>query len=357
MPDLDCIEKAFLETGWNRARVTFLARFLVSLIAVKTICLTQIASVFPGDAEVASHYKRIQRFLRGFDLDFVALAKLTIQLVGVTGPWVLSLDRTNWKLGKTEVNILMLVLVHRGIGFPLLWTILQQKGRGKAGNSNARERIALMERFLAAFGQQDLAFLCGDREFGGKVWLAWLRRQKIDFRLRIKSNTLIANSQGEMVSAGSLFRDCPVGTERVLEGRRFCLGQDLFVVGTRLADGDFLIVLSGREAPLSDYAKRWAIETLFGALKTRGFRLEDTHVTEADRLAKLLALLAIAFTWAFVAGEWLTAAKPMRLKKHGRPPKSVFRTGLDWLRKVLIGLCATSNQTDLQTACRFLSCT
>jgi hypothetical protein len=363
MPEFDCIENAFRETGWNRARIAFLARFLVALIAVRTVCLTEIASVFDGDAQIESHYKRIQRFLRKFPLDFDALARLTARLVGVSTPWVLSIDRTNWKLGKIEVNILMLVLVHREIGFPLFWTVLrkQEEGnaRGKAGSSNVSERIALMQRFQAVFPQK-IAFLCGDREFGGAawiVWIAWLASQQIDFRLRIKADTLMANSHGTMVSARFLFCDCAIGEVRYLPGRRRCLGQDLYVVGTRLIDGDYLIVLSNEKAYLSDYACRWAIETLFGALKTRGFNLEATHVTDPDRLEKLLALLSIAFTWAFVAGQWLTATKPLKLKKHGRPAKSIFRSGLDWLRRVLTPLSGKTNQDDLQTASGFLSCT
>lgn len=43
------------------------------------------------------------------------------------------------------------------------------------------------------------------------------------------------------------------------------------------------------------YAQRWQIETLFSALKSRGFNLEDTHITTTHRLDKLLSLLAIAF--------------------------------------------------------------
>ena len=46
---------------------------------------------------------------------------------------------------------------------------------------------------------------------------------------------------------------------------------------------------------LVHYAQHWQIETLFSALKSRGFNLEDTHMTTPDRLDKLLALLAIAF--------------------------------------------------------------
>lgn len=141
MPDLNCIESALSVMGWNRARIKFLARFIVALLTAQTVCLTQLAVLFPSEAAVESRYKRIQRFLRGFDLDFATLARLLVQIAGVPTPWTLALDRTNWKLGKSELNILMLCVVYHGIAFPLFWTALEKEGRGKAGNSNAKERI------------------------------------------------------------------------------------------------------------------------------------------------------------------------------------------------------------------------
>jgi hypothetical protein len=52
--------------SWNRARIKFLARFLVALFQVQTVNLAKIACVFAGSAKVASNYKRLQRFLRFF---------------------------------------------------------------------------------------------------------------------------------------------------------------------------------------------------------------------------------------------------------------------------------------------------
>ncbi len=127
-------------------------------------------------------------------------------------------------------------------------------------------------------------------------------------------------------------------------------------MGTRLPE-DFLIVVSDVPARLNEYALRWGIETLFGSLKSRGFRLESTHVLEAERLSKLLGLLALAFCWAFGAGVWLTEHKPLKLKKHGRATVSLFRRGLDWLRRVLMPLCGQPATADFQNARRFLSCT
>jgi hypothetical protein len=50
---------------------------------------------------------------------------------------------------------------------------------------------------------------------------------------------------------------------------------------------------------------------------------------DAERLSRLLALLALAFTWAFVIGLWQAGVKELKLKKYGYPPKSIFRRGLN----------------------------
>jgi len=49
--------------------------------------------------------------------------------------WLLTMDRTNWKVGKVDINILMLAVAYKGVAFPLLWELLP-----KQGNSNTEER-------------------------------------------------------------------------------------------------------------------------------------------------------------------------------------------------------------------------
>lgn len=46
--------------------------------------------------------------------------------------------------------------------------------------------------------------------------------------------------------------------------------------------------------------------------------------------------LTAAFTWAFVVGQWQAAVKELKLKKHGCPPKRVFRLGLTMLCRLVI---------------------
>jgi hypothetical protein len=46
-------------------------------------------------------------------------------------------------------------------------------------------------------------------------------------------------------------------------------------------------------------------------------------------------LLSLAFTWAFVVGLWQASIKELKLKKHGYPPKSIFRRGLNILCRLV----------------------
>ncbi|MDP0561951.1 MAG: transposase [Candidatus Endonucleobacter sp. (ex Gigantidas childressi)] len=48
---------------------------------------------------------------------------------------------------------------------------------------------------------------------------------------------------------------------------------------------------------VDDCSKRWSIEAMFGNLKSQGFDLESKHMTNLDRMNKLMELLTIAIVW------------------------------------------------------------
>jgi hypothetical protein len=355
MASIRPLERTLAENiDWNKARINFLAKFLVALIQVRTVNLTEIASVFPGRAKAESHYKRIQRFLHFFEISYAVIAVLLVSLCGVPRPWVLTLDRTNWQLGKTPLNVLVLGLVYKGVAIPVLWTILEKKG-----NSNTAERQAIISEFIGLFGAASILYLCADREFIGKAWFKWLIANQIDFRIRVRENTQIANGRGKLVAARQLFRSQAINQPLMLEEARLIWGLEWFVTGMRLESGEYLIVVAPKytTTAIDDYAKRWEIETLFGCLKSRGFRLEETHVTEPARLKKLIALLALAFCWAHVVGEWLSRQKALKTKKHGRLAKSIFRLGLNHLRRILCNLSDHFQQIAFRQVTQLLSCT
>lgn len=321
--------------GWHGARLNFLALFLIALIRVKTVNLVEIATGFRNEVKTDSNYKRLQRFFRKFDLDYASVAKLIVALMNIPQPWVLSIDRTEWSFGQTRFNIFILGVVHQGVAYPLVWMMLEKKG-----NSHSDERMDLLDKFRAIFPDAEIAYLCGDREFIGKEWLTYLMIDPIiPFRLRIKANQKIHDGQKSLY-ASIVFSHLRVGQSEVLSGRRWVWGRLVYVSALRLDDGELLIIISS-DSPTTailDYARRWGIETLFGNFKTRGFCLESTHFTDHQRLSKLLALMALALCWAMKTGEWLSSHRPLKVKKHGRPPASIFRYGLDHLRSIFTDL-------------------
>jgi hypothetical protein len=336
MTDIRSLEQTLLDNlPWNKARIKFVARFLLALYAVRTVNLSILATAFSGRAKEESNYKRLQRFLREFEVPYAQLAQFVVKLLGIPGPYTLALDRTNWKVGAVDINILMLSIVYRGIGFPVIWLVLP-----KAGNSDTSERKTVIEIFIDLFGARNIARLLGDREFIGKDWFRFLRQHRIKFQMRLHKDTLVRNGRGRMVQAWRLFASTRVNRILVIEDARRMWGMDLFLSGCYLGSGEYLILVSPEYVvtPNEEYSKRWGIETLFGALKSRGFNLEDTRLQDTERISRLLALLALAFTWAFVVGQWQAAVKELKLKKHGYPPKSVFRLGLNMLCRLVTNL-------------------
>ena len=338
--------------NWHGARLTFLALFLKALFQVRTVNLAEIATALNPNTKESSNYRRLQRFFADFSLNEDTIARLVILLIPRPPEgYTLTLDRTSWYFGQVCLNLLVLGLAHRGVAFPVLVMPLN-----KAGNSNTLERIAILEVFINLFGKACIYCLTADREFIGQEWFKYLRQEGISFRIRIKKNTRISAKQGTM-AASALFQHLAVEQALVLSGKRQVWGLDLYVIGLKLANNEFLILVTDQKpaTALADYAKRWNIETLFGILKSRGFRFEETHLTNPERIAKLLALLVLATVWAFKVGEWLHAQTPLTVKKHGRLSQSIFRYGFNFLRTTVLHIQFKTD--DWKKVLEVLSCT
>lgn len=328
------------ELGLRKSRLESFCVMILGVLSARTVNLSHLAGYFPGPAALASNYRRLQRFFEQVRLDHDVLARIIVRAAGLGhGPWLLAMDRTNWKLGRCEINILMLAIVGRGIAVPVMWQVM-----GRAGNSTTAQRTALIDRFCNTFGADAIAGLVADREFVGKKWFNHLAAKAIPFVLRIKQDFHLHLPDGRHTTVEVLFRKLAKTKRRYLHGP-IRLGQALEpdtpavnLAATRLASGELLVVATNTKpkAALADYRRRWTIETMFGATKTRGFNLEDTHLTDPPRIAMLLAVVALAFAIAHAAGHWRDTHRPISRKTHGRPAQSIFRYGCDLLRAAVL---------------------
>jgi len=320
----------YFQCSYNR--IDFIARFVLSLIQVKDVNLTQIATSLNPDKSITTNYRRIQRFISGFSFECEMVLRFVLEHLPKQEELVLCLDRTNWKFGKLNINIMAITAAHRGTGFNLLWTLL-----AKQGNSNQAERISLIKKLLRFIPAPRIKALVADREFIGKDWFAFLVKKDITFHIRIRQNMLTdLNETGSHIFV--LFAPLPPGEALTLHQPQFICGQWVKVTGMKLESGEYLIIVTNGNPKhsLTLYAQRWEIEMFFKAIKKTGFDFESTHLQDLERISTLLALVTIAFTWAHKLGEYLhDHVKPITIKKHGYLAQSFFRYGLDYLRSIL----------------------
>lgn len=319
----------------GRTRLVTLAVLLVGLANGRTVNLSHLACQFPGDALHASNYRRLQRFFQHVRLDGDVAAQLIVRMLALERPKLLALDRTNWKLGQADVNVLVLAIVTRRFRVPLMWTLL-----GHGGCSDTGQRIALMERYLRLFGAASIEALLADREFIGAKWMEFLIENKIPFAVRLKEDRLVRLEDGSLRQFRTLLRKRKRGAwEGWLKGMETTPANRLRFAAKRIRGGEALIIATSLDdgaRGLNIYRRRWRVECLFADTKSRGLNIEDTHITDPGKLATLLVVVALAIAWAYRCATRAMGRKAIPRKAHGRREKSWFRTGLDALRNWIL---------------------
>ncbi|BDD07624.1 IS4 family transposase [Fulvitalea axinellae] len=340
----------------NKARLKLLCYLITSLIKVQKVGFRHLSEGYSSGATVTSNMRRIQRFFAKFEFPEKGFSRLIVRMIPVKGRFRIAIDRTNWKFGKRNINLLFLCVVYQGVGIPLMWKALGNK----RGNSSTAERIDLLERFVEWFGADMIEHITADREFIGEKWWTFLMEHGVPFYIRIKENSLFELRGGKFVSARRLFAPHKLKVAYFHPTSVKIAKVKAYVSGMKYVESgklEYLILASPRNTreSLEIYRERWQIETMFRGFKSAGFNLEDTHLKDYERINKLLYVIAIAFIWSYNIGVFKhEKEKPIKIKKHGRRAKSFFSYGLEQIAHALINKVKTEIE---RLSGLFLSCT
>jgi hypothetical protein len=168
----------------------------------------------------------------------------------------------------------------------------------------------------------------------------FLNENNIPFAIRVKIDMTATLDDGYTWSLATLLRRKRARYGSVIwkgyiNGTAGATQKPMHLAAKRLKGDEWLIVATNRPDPkqaLNDYRKRWGIECLFGDAKTRGLNIDDTHITNPDKLTSLVVVTMLAITWAYRCATQAMGMKAIPRKSHGRREKSWFRVGLDALR-------------------------
>jgi hypothetical protein len=328
-----------LAVKMNRARIKFFGLFICALCKLQTVCFEKLSTAFETQAKAGSSLRRIQRFMANYMLDTDLIARLIFKMLPHKPPFCLAIDRTNWKFGETNINVLTLAITYQGVAFPLLMIMLD-----KQGNSDTKERIQLINKYITLFEKDTIKCLVADREFVGKHWIAYLNQQSIRYYIRIKENFIVDNPRnGEKIKAFMMFADVKCGEIKYNHRIYRVNGQLCYLSASKVKNKEgkpelqIIIAFTQPQFAQKYYKERWQIKTCFKGLKSSGFNIENTHLKDLERIEKLFTIVMLAFAWAYVVGVFLNDnIEPIKILKHGHKAKSFLKHGLEFIANFLL---------------------
>jgi hypothetical protein len=308
--------------GQNKKQREGLALLTATMLDVRSANLMDLAASLPRQAErLDMRYQWISRVLGNglIDVDEVMapyVRDILGRLVGDGRRLVLIIDQTQ----ANEMQQAVVVAARVGErSLPLAWRV--KKTQGAIGFAEQREALEVVVGLLP---EGTRPVLMGDRFYGSPDLIAWCRKQGWDWRLRLKQDLLVFEDGGETTLAECFARGERMLTGVELTGKR--VPTNVAMVHEAGHPEPWIIALS--EAPTVhrafDYGLRWGIEAMFSDFKTRGFGLEDSHIQRADRMDRLIMIMALALFWAVSTGMWASvhAAAPDEKKTGQNSPRT-----------------------------------
>ena len=322
------------------------------ILKCRTVCLykcrAEVGSILgKKDIKLKTAYARLIRFfkIKHIDLFCIGIVRLIIHLVDFQGQVYMSIDRTNWKIGTVNINVLYIGLIlPNGIFIPILWELFD-----KRGNSSQEERCELMCRFFKVwqFHSDIDIILLGDREFIGTEWFGFMKKVGFSFVIRarwqdywkqvsITTNILIPNLEKRIER--SIKEKGYFQTPILINGE--LLFYTVFVnTSKRQRKNDkWLVLISDRNNInwiSTSFPKRWSIEVFFYHVKTNGFNLEDLNLSDLLKAQLMMGVTALCYVLSIINGMKQQSTEKIEIKiQNGKESRaiSIFRLGYDNLK-------------------------
>ena len=324
-------------TGNFARHVQTLAALISGIVGSKSTQLPHIATKVPDSTKPES---RVTRFARWVDnahileeVYFLPYAAVLLRHLALQ-TLVLVMDGSGVGRGCTA---LMLHVVYKGRALPLAWRVRQ----APKGHFPEDLHIALVDLIRGLIPAGTPVVLLGDGEFDGTRLQHTLQQAGWSYACRTATST-VALWEGETFRLAVLGACLKPG--RLIELQevyctREAYGPIMVLCGWAKGYHEPLYVVSNMataEEACRWYEKRFRIETFFSDQKSRGFHIHKSHMSDVQRLSRLLLAACLAYIWLVYLGsvcekeQW----RPL-IHRRKRCDLSLFQLGLRLLEHFL----------------------
>jgi hypothetical protein len=311
----------------RKTQRTKLALLVATMLDVRSANLMDLAAGLPREADRTDmRYQWITRllgnpFMISDEIMEPFSREVLEQAAGNGAPLTLILDQSKM---SDRHQVLMLALRCGERALPLAWRV--EATDGAIGFETQKALLDAVAPWLPA---QAKVRLMGDRFYGTADLIGWCQERAWDYRLRLKGNLVVFDGTGK-TTTGKCAKDRVYYLENVeLTGRgaRTHIG----IIHDPGHAEPWIIAMSEQPGYLRtlEYSQRWGIEPMFSDFKSRGFGIENTQLRYADRLDRLILVMALALYVAVSTGQWdaVHHATPSekKLEQQNRLPVEAVR--------------------------------
>jgi hypothetical protein len=324
-------------TGHFARHVNTLAALISGIVGSKHTQLPHIATKVPDGSTPESRTKRFARWLDNArileEVYFLPYADLLLTHLALE-TIVLVMDGS--AVGR-DCAALMIHVIYKGRALPLAWRVRQ----GPKGQFPEDLHIALVDLISELIPEGTPVVFLGDGEFDGTALQGTLNEAGWFYACRTAQST-VATWEGETFRLDALGACLKPG--RLIELKEVQVTRDAYgpvMLLSCWAPGyqEPLYLVSNMDAAEEAcryYQKRFRIETFFSDQKSRGFHIHKSHISDPQRLSRLLIAACLAYIWVVYLGS-LCEKTGWRgvIHRRKRCDLSLFQLGLRLLEHFL----------------------
>jgi len=299
------------------------------IVLSKSSQLPKIASKIPGEVHPDSRVKQMSRWVNNeaitFGLYFLPFVEIWLANLAAIRPLALVMDGSAVARGCVT---LMVSVLYAGRALPIGWLVIA----GKKGHFPAESHVALLREVKARLPETATVTFLGDGEFDSPELQAEANGYGWDYVCRTAKNIQIS-TDGE---GWSDLEDLGVtrGSRVFRKGVLFtkdAYGPVMVIAwwGREYADPIYLVSnLTSVQVACDWYRKRAHIETFFSDQKSRGFQLDKSHLSDPERVARLMLAACLAYLWVIYLGAVAQDGWQAIIHRGPRCDLSLFQLGL-----------------------------
>ena len=276
----------------NKTRhLNTLAAMICGIVGSESAQLPKIAKEVTDESKSESRVMKCRRFVQNDEIEmdayFLPYIDPLLSCIGIDQlELVLAIDTSSVGRGCL---CLMVSLIYKKRAIPLCWSVTRQK-KGHLSDEIHLEPLAMLKAHIPSGTKITIV---GDGEFDGVAILDALKDYGWHYVLRSAKDAYLL-----IEGTWNLFQDlCPSEQERYRSALKVRFTQQalfgplhaICYWDRRYKDPLYLLSdFASVDTTMLYYRKRARIETFFSDQKSRGFHIHKSHMSDPDRLRRLL---------------------------------------------------------------------